>query len=293
MQGGLDNFARLTEGDPLIHAMVVDKLKGALDGYQHFYRRDVQGQNRVLAVETIIGARNIFNHVRPSYPYTPYAAVTLRDPVALRETQLYLEDGRGYTEDANGPFFYYHLLTLQSLSKNQPEIEAILAANTAKHKPMPYLPMEQEAPDFVWTDIDAQVVVIKHGLNKMYVMFNWRRPRWEATDITRIHLIRPMTRRVANVMGSHLGQVLLIPASAHDPRGLAPDGKYYDYHSFEILNEVRFGKCIVVQNVSKTQSFQFAPHGVRKAIDLSDHKIRTQFPMVVRPRTAVVLEVLD
>ena len=289
MQGGMDNLARVTEGDTLVHGRIVEKLNALLDGYSHFYRRDLLDGHPVLAVETITVARNIFNHVRPSYGIQPYAALQLNHPAALRRAQLYVQDGQPFSAKADPGFFYYNLLELQQLCNCYAALEQKLAA---QKRPL-RLPMEDGAPDFVWSDMDAQAVVLKNGPDRMWLAFNWRRPHWEANDVTRIHLLEPMVRRVANVRGSHLGEVLVIPASAHDPVGLAPNGRYYDHRAFDILNQVRFGKYLISQNVSKTRTFPLNAPGVRRARDLATGKVFTAFPISVKPRTAVVLEVLD
>ena len=205
MQGGLDNLARLTEGDTLIHAKVVEKLNSAINAYQYFYRRDADNGNSTLAIETIIGARNIYNTVRPSYGIHPYAILKLNNAAALRKAQLYGEDGRAYLETAGNGFFYYHLLELQSLSNYYAEIEKKLAAQAADKKPH-YLPMEPQAPDSVFADMDAQTMAFKSGDERLWIMFNWKRPRWKVTDITRIHYLSPMVGRISNIKGRTSGR---------------------------------------------------------------------------------------
>ena len=202
MQGGMDSLARVTEGDPLVHGRIVEKLTALLNGYSHFYRRDTLDGHPVLAVETISVARNIYNSVRPSYGIHPFAALQLNNVFALRKAHLYIEDGQPFGAKADTSFFYYNLLDLQQLCNSYAAIEKKLAAQTQPLR----LPMEDGSPDFVWSDIDAQAVVVKNGPDRMWLAFNWRRPRWETNDITRIHLIDPLVRRVVNVKGSHLGK---------------------------------------------------------------------------------------
>ena len=289
MQGGMDNLARVTEGDTLVHGKIVAKFQALLNAYSHFYRRDILDGHPVLAVETISVARNIFNNVRPSYTIQPYAVLKLNNPAALRRAHLYIADGQPFGAKADAGFFYYNLLELQQLCNVYPSLETKLAAQTHPLR----LPMEDGAPDFVWSDIDAQAVVLKHGTDRLWLAFNWRRPRWETNDITRIHQIDPMVRRVVNVKGSHLGEVELIPASAKNPVGLAPNGQYYDHRAFEILNQVRFGNYLIAQNVSKTRIFPLNAPGVKRVRDLATKKTYTAFPIMVKPRTAIVLEILN
>ena len=285
----MDTLARDTEGDTLVHGKIVEKYKALLDGYSHFYRRDVLNGHPVLAVETISVARNIYNNVRPSYGIHPFGALQLDNPAALRKAQLYIADGGPFQAQANGPFFYYNLLDLQQLCNSYTAIEQKLAAQKQPLR----LPIEDGAPDFVWSDIDAQAVVLKNGPDRLWLAFNWRRPRWQTNDITRIHMIDPMVRRVAIVIGSHLGEVTLIPAAAKNPLGLAPNGQYYDHRAFDILNQVQFGKYLIAQNVSKTRTFPLNAPDVHRARDLATKKIYSAFPIAVKPRTALVLEILN
>ncbi|BCM92619.1 hypothetical protein IAD21_04501 [Abditibacteriota bacterium] len=287
MQGGLDNLARITEGDTLMHEAVVARLKAVLAGNSHFYRREVTDGQSVMTTDYIMPARNIFNFVKPSYSIQSYAALNLNDPIALRKAEIYRQDGRAFLEKPDsGPFFYYQVMDLQALANSYAAIEAKNAA-----KPPVPLPMEDGAPDFVWSDIDAQCVVLKNKGEKLYLAFNWRRDRWQLNDLARVHFLSPIVRRVANIAATHQGEVVTIPAASQNPIGLAPNGKYYDHHAFEILNQVRFGKYLIAQNVSKTRTFNFDAPGVKRATDLATKRIYTRFPIAVAPRTTLVLEV--
>ena len=288
MQNGLDNLARVTQGDALVHGAIVQKLSALVNAYSHFYRRDIANGHPVLAVETLAVARNIYNTVRPSYGVHPFAALEFGNPAALRKAQLYIEDGQPFEATSGGGFFYYKLLDLQAMCNSYAAIEAKLAAQ----KTPVLLPMEDGAPDFVWSDIDAQAIVVKNGADRLWLAFNWRRPRWETNDITRIHQITPTVRRIVTLQGAHKGEVELIPASAKNPVGLSPNGQYYDHRAFEILNQARFGQYIFAQNVSKTRSFSLDVPGVKRARDLAT-KAAVTLPLVVKPRTSVVLEVAE
>lgn len=91
----------------------------------------------------------------------------------------------------------------------------------------------------------------------------------------------------------HQAAVELIPATDKMPVGLSSNGQYYDHRAFEILNEPRFAKYLIGQNVSKSKSFSLQTPSVKKARDLVTRKVYTSFPIDRKPRTAVVLEVLE
>ncbi|MGI6180365.1 stalk domain-containing protein [Butyricicoccus intestinisimiae] len=279
----------------------------AYEAAQYFLKPSVtaDGEN-ILISEMFAGSRNTSNGQKIAYPVAGYTALKLGSKAALRMAIKYIEDNHAYAEtfkqevEEKTPHVYTRIIELQELLKYYKEIER-KKEELEQNGEMPYLPMEDEHPDFAWADLDSQAVVFKNNGDKVYVTFNYRRDNWKYNQYARIRFTNDTVERLANVVAVNKGGTYTFQDSTTHP-----DGKTYTHNRFDGYSQVRYGKYFIGMNQSRDDAsvgqtgkvYYMDTLGIKKAKDLMTGKVYESvnggdIKVQVQPRQTVILEVLE
>lgn len=156
----------------------------------------VGGPYRCLRLESVVSSRHAVMPSRVSYgPGLATAALTRKDPLAIRLAQLRLAHGDAFSQELSlkaqqcSPHFPDSLMAAVKWRDSFPALVALPATNVR-------LPLEPGQPDFAWADATAGMVVLQHTLpseplpRRMFAAVQWRHG-FKSTD--------PGARNVANV----------------------------------------------------------------------------------------------
>ena len=275
----------------------------AYESAKYFYYPTVdENGETVLSAEVYSSSRNNGYGIKVSYPVAGYTATELGSQGALAFLSHYIKENRGYSDtlrediENKTPHVYTKIVDAQQILKYYSAVENLQKAG--KTEP---LPMEDGAKDFVWFDTDGQEIVFKNNGEKGYITFNYRRDDWKYNDNTRIHLISEDTERLADVKGSHQGDLYTWQDDTHKSDAENP----YTHYRFDALSEVKYGKYIAAINQSKDDSevgqtgktyTLEKTAGVTKAKDLISGKVyedKDGIKVDVAPQNAVLLEILE
>lgn len=302
----LNRFAEIGQyaGDASVKKFY-DKLAAqGYDAASYFIYPTVDANRaNVLVSECWAGSRNAGYGQKVFYVCGGYTALKEKNKTALRIMQKYIEDGQAYLDPlreniANQtPHVYSGIIEAQEVLKFYPEVEKTLKN---KKKAADYLPMEEEHPDFVWSDLDGQVVVFKDKGTRAYVTFNYRRDDWQYNNNVRIHYTTDHGKRdyVANAAGITKG-------GTYSYQDTTINGETYTHNRYDGFSQAEYDKYIVAINQSRTdktrnhkgKSYQVETFGVKKARDLVSGKTYTgkngkDISVVAGPGQTVVLKVL-
>lgn len=182
---------------------LVARANEAFNSAARYYYRGSKDGYRVLQNDHVVSWRNNYTTVRPNYGGGTFgeAVTVLKNPAAMRMAQLFLEDGRGWSWDADFIDVHYmdNVKELFQLASNIDTFEQL--------PPQPLLPMEEGSPDSAWADEDAGAVSVKRGDSRFYAVLNWRhdsgKPRSpknaKLSNVARIHYTTDKIDRIANV----------------------------------------------------------------------------------------------
>ena len=223
---------------------------------------------RCLRREDVTTYRKNTNPGRISYGDFTYQALARKDPVAIRQWEIYQALGAPYTilKDANTSVHFP-----DELMKSLNVIAAWLALS-ALPPSNATLPMEETSPDFAWADEMAGAVVVKFKSIRMYATFNYRRGFTEGrtpntvnvNNITRIHYTTPTVDRIANIRSETRG----------DFNGL----RSFDYGPFSVIMN------------SSPKVFQLFVNRKGLALDLiSQVSVQCPTTITITPNTSMVL----
>jgi len=171
---------------------------------------DAEGRPCVR-LEGVITWRNNFAPGRIAYGGNPYAAVTMKDPLCLRELQLAAGHG-GYFRIKLDRYWAHLQSTTVALLQHVDALEQALTLPPTTRR----LPFEDGQPDFAWADEQAGAVVVEHGDERLVMSLNWRhgfktRERAPANalanNIARVHHRTPRIARIANVRMETVGGI--------------------------------------------------------------------------------------
>lgn len=276
---------------------------GAYESAKYFFYPSVnENGETVLTSEVYASARNNGYGLKISYPVAGYTATKLNSQGALAFLAQYIRDNRGYSDtlrtdiESKTPHVYTRIVDSQEILKYYKAVEKLDKAG--KIEP---LPMDDKSEDFVFFDADAQAMVFKNNGDKGYITFNYRRNSWEYNDNTRIHLMNKNSERIADVKGSHQGDVYSWQDSTHTSESGAP----YTHYRYNGIVETRYGKYIAAINQSEKDEaagqtgkayILEQTAGVTKAKDLISGKVyedKNGIKVEVLPRGAVLLEILE
>lgn len=258
----------------------------------------------VLVSECWGGSRNAGYGQKLFYVCGGYTALETNNKTATRIMQKYIEDGRAYSDPLREnitnrtPHVYSGIVEAQEMLKFYREIEKTL---DDKKKPTDYLPMEPEHPDFVWSDLDGQVVVLKDKDTRAYFTFNYRRDDWQYNNNVRIHYTTDNGKRdyVANARGITKG-------GTYSYEDTTVNGETYTHTRYDGFSQVEYDKYIVAMNQSRTdeevghkgKKYKVETFGVKKAKDLVSGKVYTgkdgnDIEVVAKPGQTLVLKILN
>ncbi len=268
-----------------------------------FYPAVNENGDVILSSETFASSRKDGYGIHTSYPVAGYTATELGSQGALAFLANYIKGNRAYSDTLRNeievnktPHVYTRVVESQEKLKYYKEIEKLIA--DGKVEP---LPMEKDAPDFVWYDADGQTMVFKNGEDRCYITFNFRRDDWKYNDNTRVHMIMDDAEWTANVKGSHQGDIYTWQDYTHTTEA----GNPYTHQRYDGMMEVKYGKYIAAINQSKNdpavgqEGKSYVLSGtdeIVRAKDLISGKIyesKDGIKVEVMPRQAVLLEVLE
>ncbi|MGN0243291.1 MAG: hypothetical protein ACI4CT_04420 [Lachnospiraceae bacterium] len=256
----------------------------------------------VLLSETYASSRKSGYGQKTFYICGGYSALELGSKGALRIMTRYIEDKQAYNDplrsDIEGktPHVYTGILQTQEILKSFKEVQKLAKKEM---KPTDYLPLEEEHPDFVWSDRDGQVVVFKDHGKKMNVTFNYRRDDWKYNEYARIHYTEGKKRdTIANVVAINKG-------GTYEFEDTTVNGETYTHKRFDGFTQAEYDGYVIAMNQSKTdkkhgqvgKSYQVETFGVKKAKDLVTGKVYegkngNDISVVAKPGQTLVLKVL-
>ncbi len=203
----LFRLATLTRDD-----RIGDRASQAAHALAKFLYPSLDAEGRpCIRLEGVITWRNNFTPGRIAYGGNPHAAVTMEDPLCLRQIQLTAAHG-GYFRVKLDQYWVHLQSTTVNLLQHVDQIEQALALPPTERR----LPFEDGQPDFAWADEQAGAVVVKHGDERLVMSLNWRhgfktRERAPANavanDIARVHHRTPKIARIANVRMETVGGI--------------------------------------------------------------------------------------
>lgn len=302
----LNRFAEIGQyaGDAAVKKFY-DKLAAqSYDAASYFIYPTVDANRaNILVSECWAGSRGAGYGQKVFYVCGGYTALDVKNKSALRIMQKYIEDGQAYLDPlreniANKtPHVYSSIIEAQEVLKFYREVEKTLKN---KKKATDYLPMEEEHPDFVWSDLDGQVVVLKDKGTKAYFTFNYRREDWQYNNNVRIHYTTDNGKRdyVANATGINKG-------GTYSYQDTTVNGETYTHTRYDGFSQVEYDKYIVAMNQSKTnqvqnhkgKSYLVETFGVKKAKDLVSGKTYIgkngkDIKVIAKPGQTVVLKIM-
>ena len=316
----------------LSHSQLIKKQYEKIFLARTFFRypsRDRKGY-RCMKLEEVIGWRHdlypsIIAYGDPSSGCLMQAAAALgmSCPQAVGYAKQCLADNQFFRAEQQAPSQFFRgttVLTALSVPQEYAKVTAMPA--------VPYrLPMSHGQPNFVWTDPQDGVVVIKNGHDRLWASLYYRAQgginylaRVQFTQPTMDRLVtmneqcqfpssvmygirqnwtdvnfRPGYTRQDHAQQAFAGQKMPIPVLPHGYKIRAgrngetsQQGPYLGRASFY---RVHFGHYLIGMNTTKTGAYNlYVPHGITHAMDLSTNKdITIHGPLVVRPRQTVVL----
>ncbi len=281
-----------------------DTAYKTFESAKYFYYPGVDKDgHQVLLSEVYASSRNNGYGQKIVYPIAGYTALELGSEGAFRFLSKYIADNRGYTDtlredfETNSPHIYTRMIETQDILKYYKTVEE----KVKKEGKNPLLPMEDGHKDFVYYDMDGQVIVFKNKGDKGYITFNYRRDDWKYNDNTRIHFIQDDMDRIADVRGIHQGDTFVW----NDKNHFTQKGNPIKHTRFDAMSETRYGKYIFAINQSKKDTeigqpghtyFLKETVGVTKAKDLVSGQIYENpegIKVKVGPSQAVVLEIME
>ena len=127
-------------------------------------------------VESVVTWRHNKNPGSITYgggDFGAYMTLVAKNPVSIRLAQLKIAHGAVYKYDIAAPAAAESPHWADSLARAAIELESF-AAVAALPPTEAKLPGEEGAPDFAFADVQAAVVALKNGRDKMYVSLQWR-----------------------------------------------------------------------------------------------------------------------
>lgn len=280
---------------------------------------------RAMRIETIIGWRD-----GGHYPGdVAYGERTSWDGSALYSVASTLDpEAVGYAQQmfADNQFF---ALVSDRLKETSLRVTAGLLGIPDQYElvrtqpPSPHrLPMTEGRPDFVFTDEEDGVVVVKHGDETLYVSLYWR-AREAVNFLARVHFTTPRVDRIAVVRegaefepsGLTFARRDLVnfgfgnggpryPVEMHSalagevlPIAKLPEGVRFrpgdeSVHAGKAaFYTLRYGAYLIAMNTTKDRTFSLTPPvGVPTAQELvSNRSLALDAPIKVGPRSTVIL----
>ncbi|HHX01139.1 MAG TPA: hypothetical protein GX739_00565, partial [Firmicutes bacterium] len=225
----LANLARVT-GDEII----AGRARDVVESFQYFQYPAVDARGfHTFRTEGVITWRNNKLPGANGYEISPYMALELEVPAAIRLIQLYLEHNRIYEVDLNWQNVHYLSYVTRAIDLLQ-DLDALRALPLTDYR----LPMERDG-DVVFTDEMAGAIALKHNDVRMYVSLNWRHGfrgneraygNARPNNIARIHYTTDAVERIANVQ-------------MNSPYG------------FMQLYELDYGEYLIRMNCSQTETY--------------------------------------